>query len=225
MDRSGWPWNGSLTGDLEQLAQLADHLVVAAFPETSWHAGGEVALQEGGLEGLERALDGIGLFDDLDTVLVFLDHLANAFEVTLDGRQAVQDLFLVALHGRARLAFRLASPPHRGGEGCPEQCTGERGLMSTPSLGGWATLRWRSWVCACAELRENGLIHWRAGTEDPSDRPPHPASKPCTILAAARNRTPAITFFNWSGASLKRMRYEPSRAPMTPASAMIPKRV
>ena len=52
--------------------------VVAAFLEAGRDARGEVALEERGLEGFERALDGVGLLEDVDAVLVLLDHLANA---------------------------------------------------------------------------------------------------------------------------------------------------
>ena len=49
-----------------------------------------MALQKRRLECLERSLDGVGLFDDVDAVLVVLDHFADAFEVTFDGRQTVE---------------------------------------------------------------------------------------------------------------------------------------
>src|SRR5260370_1699644 len=111
MEQSGRRSERSLARQLEQLAQLADHLIVAALLESRGHAGSKMAFQERRFEGLQGALDGIGLLDNVDAVLVFLDHFADAFEVSFDGSQSVQDLFLVALHGRARFGWLLIPTP------------------------------------------------------------------------------------------------------------------
>ena len=63
-------------------------------------AGREVALEQGRLERLQGALDGVGLLEDVDAVHVLLDHLADALEVALDGRQSIEDVLLVGLHVR-----------------------------------------------------------------------------------------------------------------------------
>src|SRR5882762_547241 len=104
----------SFTRELEELAQLADHLVVTTFLESGRHARREVPFEQRRLECFECTLDRIRLFDDVHAVLVFLDHLADALQVTLNGGQAVQDLFLVALH-RLELSSPFLSPPRWGG--------------------------------------------------------------------------------------------------------------
>ena len=97
-----------------------------------------MALEERGLERLERALDRVGLLDDVDAVLVVLDHLADALQVALDGGEAIQDLLLVGLHvvcshppgeGVSHTAYALrlaADKPTPRGRGYPVQARAER---------------------------------------------------------------------------------------------------
>src|SRR5262249_46068786 len=125
--------NCSLTRQLEQLAQLTDHLLVAALFEACRDARAEVALEQGAFERLERSLDGIRLVEDVDAVLVGFDHLADALEVALDGRQAVQDLLLVGLHRGALLSHSYPSP---GGRGLRESLVPFSPAVN-PLPGGW----------------------------------------------------------------------------------------
>src|SRR5258708_33834429 len=90
-----------------------------------------MTLEQRRLERLERPLDRVRLFDDVDAVLVFLDHLADALEMALNGGQAVQDLFFVALHGLALTLLVRATHPR--GEGVAKHCTGRALHVSTPS--------------------------------------------------------------------------------------------
>src|SRR5579875_545382 len=84
--------------ELEQLVQLFHDLVAAALAETGGDAGGEVAFEQDAVELVEGALDGVGLLENVDAVLVLLDHLANAFNVALDIREPVENVFLFRLH-------------------------------------------------------------------------------------------------------------------------------
>src|SRR5215470_4624449 len=126
-----------LARELEQLAQLADHLRVAAFLEAGWHARGQVSFQQRTLEGLDRALDRVRLLEDVDAVNVVLDHLADTAQMTLDGRQAVHDLFLVSLH---------AASPGPQGEGVQVRYNDCSAAVSTPSQVGWVrtSICWRA---------------------------------------------------------------------------------
>src|SRR5262245_23874105 len=99
----------SFSAELKQLPQFADHLLVTAFLEAARHAAVQVTFEERRLERLEGTLDGERLAQDVDTVLVVLDHFADALEVAVDGRQSVQDLLLFGLH------CRYLPPPGGGG--------------------------------------------------------------------------------------------------------------
>src|SRR5438309_8201192 len=90
----------SLACELEQLLELADHLHVTPFFEAGRHARAQMTFQERRLEGLERTLDGVRLLENVDAIFVCFNHLADAAEMTFDGRQAIEDLFLVGLHLR-----------------------------------------------------------------------------------------------------------------------------
>src|SRR6185437_2718904 len=120
----GWSSLRLLSGELEQLTELADHLGIAAFLEAGGYARGEVAFEQRAFEGFDGALDGVGLLEDIDAVDVLLDHLANTAQVALDRRQAVQDLFLVGLHRCCSYPWGRGSRAHY--RSCP-------GAASTPS--------------------------------------------------------------------------------------------
>ena len=66
--------------------------------QKEWPLTGQTRLPSLHDRPIERAFDSVGLLDDVDAVLVGFDHFADAFEMALDGGQAVQDLLLVGLH-------------------------------------------------------------------------------------------------------------------------------
>src|SRR5262245_58855751 len=95
-----------------------------------------MALEQRTFERLQGTLDGVRLVQDVNTVLVGFDHLANTLQVALDRREAVQDLLLVALHGTApRFEVRMRS--HPPGDGVQPDYMPGRGAASTPSPRGW----------------------------------------------------------------------------------------
>src|SRR5579859_6690839 len=93
------PWSCLLAGELEQLAEFADHLRISALFESSGHAGGQVTFEQRALEGFHSALDSVRLLEDVHAVDVVLNHLAYTPQMTLDRGQAVQNLLFVGLHG------------------------------------------------------------------------------------------------------------------------------
>src|SRR3989337_4115674 len=76
---------------LVQLHQLADHLVLAAVADAGGDAGVEVALQDHRLHLLDGAADRVRLLEHVRTVLIVLDHAADAGQVALDVVEAFED--------------------------------------------------------------------------------------------------------------------------------------
>src|SRR5262249_33746017 len=98
-------------GKLEQLAELADHLVVAALVEAGPDTAVQVALQQDALQLVDGPLDRIGLFQDVDAVLILVDHLADPLQVALDVGQPPEYVRFGRLHDEWP---RLVLPPGEG---------------------------------------------------------------------------------------------------------------
>src|SRR3990170_3544373 len=98
---------------LVQLHQLADHLVLATVANAGGDAGVEVALQDHRLHLLDGAADRVRLLEDLRTVLIVLDHAADACQVALDVVEAFED----ALPGGVFHRDRLSHNPYPLGGG------------------------------------------------------------------------------------------------------------
>src|SRR5258708_27191548 len=123
-----------LSEELEHLAELADHLLVAPLFEAVRYARGEMALAQCRLERLEPPLDRARQLDDVDAGLVSLDHLADALEVALDGRQAVEDLLFVSLH------VRCSHPLREGVDGSSRQVTCRQSHLTGAGVWGGLSL-------------------------------------------------------------------------------------
>src|SRR3990170_3652936 len=101
---------------LVQLHQLADHLVLATVANAGGDAGVEVALQDHRFHLLDGAADGVRLLEDLRTVLIILDHAADACQVALDVVESFED----AQPGGVFHSDRLSHNPYPLGGGLCE---------------------------------------------------------------------------------------------------------
>jgi hypothetical protein len=82
----------------EQLLQLSQDLTVPTVPDPIRDAMGEMSPQQHLLELFDRALNRVGLLQDINAVRIFLDHLADAAKVTFNGVQAPEGIALRCLH-------------------------------------------------------------------------------------------------------------------------------
>src|SRR3990172_4816828 len=86
-------------GQLVELQQLADHLLLATVADALDDAMVEVAVQHHRLHLLDGAAHGEGLLQDLRAVLVLFDHAADPLQVTLDVVEALEHVLSnVVLH-------------------------------------------------------------------------------------------------------------------------------
>src|SRR3990172_8954798 len=86
-------------GQLVQLQQLADHLLLATVADALDDAMVQVAVQHHHLHLLDGPAHGEGLLQDLRAVLVLFDHAADPLEVTIDVVEPLQHfLSNVVLH-------------------------------------------------------------------------------------------------------------------------------
>src|SRR5207248_1281707 len=68
--------------EVEELRELLDDLLVTALLESLADAAVQMSGQQEAFELVDRALDRVGLLQDVDAILVFLDHPADALEMS-----------------------------------------------------------------------------------------------------------------------------------------------
>src|SRR2546429_8869203 len=91
-------FDSAVASEVVELQQFVDDDISLAAGNALGDACLQVVFQDEGLQFLDGLAHCVRLTQDIDAILVFVDHFANTFEVPLDVIQAFNDFLFFSAH-------------------------------------------------------------------------------------------------------------------------------
>src|SRR6267143_3149002 len=88
-------WLPLAAGEFEDVAELAENLILAALSERRRDTAREMTAEKLGFETLQRPLDGVGLLEHIDAINILVDHSFDRLDVAFDARETRAELVLL----------------------------------------------------------------------------------------------------------------------------------
>src|SRR5258708_28366050 len=96
-----------------ELDQFFDHRLTLSTGNALRHTGVQMALHQEPFQLLDGLAHRIRLPQDIHTILVLFDHLANPTQVPLNVIESLEDLLLISLHWHTPLLYQNISLSYR----------------------------------------------------------------------------------------------------------------